>query len=110
MTVATETTYNVLYLCTILTITWGIYFGHAIHEWVRPRKAPISRRGERVIAARKIVVAFAAVSLPVAFLFRSISVIAGYGDEWWSSTGLFVCTGINLAGSVLVDMSLWWDD
>lgn len=102
-------TAQIILLLLYLTAMWGIYFGHCVREWLRPRKVPISVRGERVIAIRKVVVAMCIFALPLAFLIRSLSIQLAILPEL-ATYSMFTLAGTNITGSTFVVLSLWIDD
>lgn len=96
-------------ICAFLTVTWGAYLIHSFREYIWPRKVPISRRGERIIAMRKIVVSICLFGIVFGFLVRSLSTYTAVLTDI-SPYFLFTATGMNIIGSVFVLGSLWFDD
>lgn len=100
---------HILLVSIFLSTTWGIYLVYTIGDYRHIRAGAGRRRGEVVVAFRKIVVALSLWAICFAYVFRTLCVLAGLGDESAGQVTFFALLGVNIVGSIFVVSSLWFD-
>jgi hypothetical protein len=100
---------HIFFITTFLTVTWGIYFLYTVREYQRLRHAPTRRKGELVVAFRKMVTALCVWMLPLGFFVRTALILGGFGDEVAGQVLFFSLVGTNIPGSIFAVVSLRLD-
>lgn len=109
MNSSSSITGQILLLATFLSVMWGIYMLYTINQY-----RIISRggfpRGRIVRDFRRMVVAVCLWLFVFSFVVRTTQVMLGVGSEGVGQILFFVLAGSNVAGSIFVVASLFFDD
>ena len=103
---------HILVISGFLSVLWGIYLAYTIGDYRATRARPSDRqrrRGDVVRAFRRMLVAICVFTLPFSFVFRTLCVVIGIGDEQAAQVAFFSLLGPNVVGSIFAVASLRYD-
>lgn len=103
---------HILGLSAFLSIFWGIYLVFTVQDYGRVRafRPPgTRRRGDLISAFRRMLVALSLWSICFAYVFRTASVLLGFGDTSAAQIAFFAIIGINVPSAIFAVVSLKYD-
>ena len=100
---------HILALSLFLSVTWGIYLIFTVRDYLSVRTRAGRERGDLVASFRRMLVAICVFSLPASFVFRTVCVLAGVGDDLISQILFFALVGPNVVCSLFAVISLRYD-
>lgn len=96
-------------ISSFLSITWGIYLFGTVIAYVRTRNYRDRRKQDMVVALRRFIVAFCIWLVCFSFVFRTVVVLLGMGDELAGQIVFYALLGTNVVGSIFAAISLRYD-
>lgn len=103
---------QILAISAFLSLTWGGYLAFTVVDYLATRHrqhTATRRRGDVVAAFRRMVVAFCLWMICFAYVFRTVIVLAGFGDAAAGQISFFALLGTNVVGSIFALVSLRYD-
>lgn len=109
MNPASSIAWHIFAISSFLSVTWGVYLIGMICEYRNIKRGTDRRRGNIVVALRKVVVAFCLWTFVFSFVFRTAMVIAGFGEDVAGQIVFFTLVGTNVVGSMFAVISMRYD-